>query len=120
MLKAALKLHRVQDNIGHDYRKGWSLLPTDVQWRLVQDADNRFAGHVDFSDIEKLMSAWGRCFTDYRYSYEVNEKRTLDEIKRVSEQWDGSEETADFSFYPTELLGLIESIQAYLLTELTR
>ena len=119
LLKALVHAEGKEPKFGHDYDKGWLKLDTETRARLIESASVRFAGHSDFSDPEKLMTAWNEAFTKYRYDYEVNETRSIDEIKRVSEQWDGSNETADFAFYPLELLGLTEAIEAELKNHLS-
>jgi hypothetical protein len=116
LLKALVFAEGKDQGFGHDYYKGWCQLNEATRASLVDFASVRFAGHSDFSDVEKLMNAWKRTFTAYRYDYEVNETRSIDEIKRVSEDWDGSNETADFAFYPLELRGLTEAIEAELET----
>lgn len=119
LLKALVLAEGKEPKFSHKYYEGWLKLDTETRARLIEYASVRFAGHSDFSDPEKLMTAWNEAFTKYRYDYEVNETRSIDEIERVSEQWDGSNETADFAFYPLELLGLIEAIQAELKNHLS-
>ncbi|WP_284263695.1 hypothetical protein [Roseicyclus amphidinii] len=134
LLKALVLAEGKEPKFSHDYYEGWLKLDTETRARLIKYASVRFAGHSDFSDPEKLMTAWNEAFTKYRYDYEVNETRSIDEIKRVSQQWFSEElknqrwdseawdnerskksnETADFAFYPLELRGLAEAIQAEL------
>jgi hypothetical protein len=119
LLKALVHAEGKEPTFGHDYYEGWLKLDTETRARLIAFASVRFAGHSDFSDPEKLMKTWSEAFTKYRYDYEANETRFIDEIKRVSDEWNGSNETADFAFYPLERRGLTEAIQAELKNHLS-
>ncbi|MGC9371477.1 MAG: hypothetical protein ACP5DX_18250, partial [Paracoccaceae bacterium] len=106
-LKAALLLWTDTTCRGHEYYDLWTRIPQNHQTSLISIAEERYRGHVDYSCMCKLTKAWRHCFEKWRYEYEVNEKRTREEIRNISNDWDGSSETADFAAYPLELNGLI-------------
>jgi HEPN domain-containing protein len=119
-LKAAILLWTNIASGGHNYDELWTRIPDHLQSSLISIAKERNGGHVNYSDMSKLMDAWRRCFEKWRYEYEVNEKRTLEEIRKVSSDWDGSAETADFAAYSLELDGIIFALDQCISQELGR
>jgi len=109
-LKAIAMMVGTNASFGHDCAEGWRGLPQSIRVSLLDFATERFGTHVDYSDMDKVLSDTSRAFTHYRYDYEPNEGRTKQEISEKSNDWDDP----DFQFHPFEVKGLLEAIDAEL------
>ncbi|UWR12954.1 hypothetical protein [Sulfitobacter mediterraneus] len=109
-LKALLLAYGQSTNISHSYSCGWSALPCEVRKDIISRAEERYAGHVDYGDLKKLLDDAERTFVAYRYDYEVNEARSADEIGIASDNW----ANPDFEFHPMEIKGLLDGMEKHL------
>lgn len=94
----------------HNYSNIWNEIPCRRRNAILEAATDRNSGHVDYSDMKRLLGAWQKTFTEARYAYEVNEGRTAAEIAAKSFDWDNP----DFEFFPLELDGLNFALNEWL------
>ena len=113
LLKAAIFLHGQKPKDTHAYAKLWLALPGSVRKKLLEVAEDRMAGHTDFSDLSKLLTAFQVTFEKARYGYEPLFGYTLEEQRELEAIWieSGAEPTAAlFSHRPNELQCLVEAL----------
>jgi HEPN domain-containing protein len=109
LLKCLFLLEFGERPLGHDYSKIWSRLPPECRCRLLEVGTSRFAGHVDFSNAEKILDDWSKAFQKGRYSYEANDDLTDEQVASKGEAWIAAGaliDQADFAYHPIELQAL--------------
>ncbi|MES9893596.1 MAG: hypothetical protein ABW141_01690 [Candidatus Thiodiazotropha endolucinida] len=122
LLKCVLLICRQTPKNNHNYSKLWLGLPVYVQKEILDSAKSRAAGHADYSDLPKLLNSFQYVFENARYFYEVYKGFTLDQQKQFGVYWEelGSPtEIADVTYYPMELLGLIDGLSKYIESNLS-
>jgi hypothetical protein len=97
----------------HNYWELWQGLKDPTQAEILASAMLRI-GPSQLSNLPFVLNSLSMAFARGRYLYEPNEARTLLEIKQVSDDWDGSFETADFALFPEECYGLREAMKTWL------
>ena len=112
ILLKALRLATTSTSKGgsHNYLNIWLEIPKNVRDCIIENAQLRFVGHTDFSILNNIFDSWQKAFEKFRYSYEVNENRSFEDIELASKNWDNP----DFEFYPLELTALCEAINDWL------
>ena len=109
LLKANLLLDGVQFGRSHNYSKLWNALPTASRDEIVRIGQSRYAGYFKIEQVPEALSAFGNVFTRARYDYEVHKDKSLDEIKRLGDEWlkrGAKDSEADFAYYPFIRKGL--------------
>ncbi len=108
---------------GHIYSDLWLELPNYAQNKIMNDAKDRMAGHVDFSSLDKILNAYQVVFEKARYFYEFYEGYTLEEQHELGKFWveiGAPVKEADIQYYPNELEGLIYGLSNYIEEKLSR
>lgn len=116
LLKAALLASGARSASGHKYQELWSKLPADAQRKIMAVALDRMPGHADLSDLTKLLVWYQFIFEKARYSYELYDGYTDEEVKELGEAWieRGSPiDEAMIQYYPSELECLTEGLAQY-------
>ena len=114
LLKALVLLETRKRPANHDFSGMFSELKGSTQRKLIGEAAERFAGHVDFSDMDHLLGCLRRAFEQGRYSYEVNDERSDEEARQAGMRWlknGASFEEADIAFFPLELDALVFALR---------
>lgn len=97
----------------HRYLDLWKALPEDMRRKVLAIAAERFAGHVDLTDVEALMNDWHHAFTKGRYYYEIYEHCSYAEQRDLGESWlarGALDHEAAVRFHPMELSALSEGL----------
>jgi len=116
---AALVAKPTERKKDHDYLTIWNSLSDNTRDDLLASAiEQAPLDCPDFDDLPKFLTSWQRVFLQGRYEYETNEARSNEEIRSITDNWDGSPETADFAYYPQELEGLTRALLRHLSTYL--
>ncbi|MDP1693042.1 MAG: hypothetical protein Q8L49_14025 [Burkholderiaceae bacterium] len=79
LLKAAQLKHSGTISRSHKYIEMWSSLPNHVRSEVLRIAQDRYPGHAELSNVEKLLCVYEFIFTKARYGYELYEDYTLAE-----------------------------------------
>jgi hypothetical protein len=117
LLKAAQLKHSGTISRSHKYIELWSSLPDHVRAETLRIARDRYPGHADLSNVEKLLCVYEFIFTKARYGYELYEQYTLAEQSALGEEWvsrGAPTEEADIQYFPMELLALLEGLRTVL------
>lgn len=111
LLKATYRLClRAEAPKNHNYVLIWKSLDSKTRTKILAQAHERFAGHIDLVDPDLVLTDLSEAFVKARYSYEPNVARSRAQISKVSSDWvEGGCDlsTADFVYRPTECAGLI-------------
>lgn len=105
---------------GHDYYCLWNKLNPLTQSCVLESAHERFAGHVDYSDLEGVLKALKKVFEIGRYGYEINDQRSPEEAKGAGDEWlklGGNPSDADLAYYPFERDGLLHGLKDFLASQ---
>ncbi|MBC7604140.1 MAG: hypothetical protein H7255_15965 [Ramlibacter sp.] len=116
LLKAALLSSRGADARGHKYKELWTQLPEAVRARIMSVAVSRSPGHTDFSNVEKLLVWYQYIFAKARYSYEIYDGYTPEEMRELGTSWEeigAPVEEAVIQYWHEELYCLTEGLLAY-------
>jgi hypothetical protein len=116
LLKAALLASGANRASGHKYQELWSQLPADVERKIMAVALDRMPGHADLSNVAKLLVWYQFIFEKARYSYELYDAYTDDEVRELAKSWidrGAPVEEAVIQYYPSELECLTEGLAKY-------
>ena len=116
LLKAACLAAGVEPPRTHNYSNIWSSLPKSVQDEVLAFARDRMSGHTDFSDLDSILADYKFTFERARYYYELYENVSLEEQRRLGEEWErrgALEQEAAVRYHPLELQCLTEGLIAY-------
>jgi hypothetical protein len=115
LLKAAQLQSSGKITRSHRYIELWSAIPQSVRTAVLLIAQDRYPGHADLSNIEKLLCNFEYLFTSARYEYELYEEYTLAEQAALGEDWvsrGALTVEADIQYFPMELSALLEGLSA--------
>ena len=110
LLKAIAFAYDVRPKKNHSYRALFDSLPQDVQQRILTKAQERIGVRGGGPSLLDLFERFAYNFVGLRYSYEVYEGSTAEELRERENVWltgGAKEEDATFTYYPEELFGLI-------------
>lgn len=116
LLKAAVIASGPARATGHMYSELWSKLPAGVQASIMDFATTRMPGHTDFSDLGKLLYWYQFIFVRARYSYELYDGYTPEEMRQLGSYWvalGAPIDEAVIQYYPSELECLTEGLIRY-------
>ncbi|MFC5500610.1 hypothetical protein ACFPOE_23915 [Caenimonas terrae] len=101
---------------GHKYKDLWAQLPEAARAKIMVVAKNRSPGHTDFSNVERLLVWYQYIFEKARYSYEIYDGYTPEEMRELGNYWEelgAPSEEALIQYHPEELFCLTEGLLAY-------
>ena len=90
----------------HDYWEIWSQLEAETQDEIKKAALKRNAGHVDLSELQKVLAGIQKVFAAGRYSYEFTQGETAIEAAERGRRWEENGaplSEADICYYPMEV-----------------
>lgn len=87
LLKCAIKISGQEPSSTHNYQKLWMALPGYAQKHVLKLAQDRMAGHTDFSDLPKVLGWFQTVYEKGRYFYEFYEGYTIEEQRELGEFW---------------------------------
>ena len=99
-IKALLIFDGKNSRISHELDKGWNKIDAAIREKILTDATSIMPGHVDFSDMPKILKDAKITFLQYRYDFEIYEDE--EKYKKV------------YDFHPNEIQCLCEAIHAIL------
>ena len=97
----------------HHYADLWQSLPADTRTKVLGVAKDRYPGHTNLGNIEKLLSVYEFIFTRARYGYELYDELSLAEQQSLGEEWvarGAPVEEADVQYFPMELSALLHGL----------
>lgn len=115
-LKAILLLETGHRPVNHDFSTIWKRLPAATKSEVLAVASNRYSIHVDFNNLEFVLSSWKKSFEIGRYSYELNDFRSYEEVASAGEDWVSKglcDEDADLAYFPMERAAVIHGLRSY-------
>jgi hypothetical protein len=116
LLKAACLASGVEPPRTHDYNRIWGELPLSAQDEILMFAQGRMPGHTDFTRLDNILTDYKFVFERARYYYELYENVSLEQQRRVGEEWEARgalEQEAAVRYHPLELQCLTEGLIAY-------
>lgn len=121
LIKCLSSVLGIQIGKRHNYKDLFSNLPKVIRDEIINDAEQNYAGHVDYSNLNLLLITFEDQFVKLRYPYEYYEGLTEGEYKKIGEKWAENGmplEQAIIRYYPMELKGLIDAIKNILEREI--
>jgi hypothetical protein len=116
LLKAAVLASGQPRAGGHDYRQLWKMLSAASQDEIMGVARARMPGHADLADIDNLLQWFQFVFEKARYSYELHDGQTPEQVREKGRKWEergAPIDEADIRYYPSELECLTEGLVKY-------
>ena len=116
LLKAAVLASGRLRAAGHDYKHLWKMLPAASQDEIMGVARARMPGHADLADVDKLLHWFQFVFEKARYSYELHDGQTPEQVREKGHKWEergAPIDEADIRYYPSELECLTEGLVKY-------
>lgn len=117
LLKCAVLLVNQSPSKHHNYNKLWAALPGATQKQILAVATQRMPGHVDFSNLKKLLGWYQFVFEKARYQYEIYDGYSDEQVSELGELWEslGSPvEEAVVQYHPNELTCLVFSLRQFI------
>ncbi len=97
----------------HRYVDIWAALPPSVREQVAYAARDRYPGHANLANIEKLLCGFEWLFTKARYGYEIYEDLSQDEVRELGDEWAARGapiDEADVQYFPMELGALLHGL----------
>lgn len=112
-LKCVLVIHDINPSNSHNYFNQIKKLPSQIYDRIIDLAENRMAGHTDFSNHQVLLKTFSKNFIALRYTYEKYKNIDENEYLRRGNEWYEAGcpvDKAEFIYYASELFCLIDAM----------